>query len=117
MVQGVGVNCRRALQSLLFTCAAFALAQPVRAQDHATAYLRWSVDVVDGLQAENGVTFDAFGERSEVPVRVTFINEETDQRLLVQPSFIDNVNVTWNHDRRAVPITVQWLDAELITPD
>ena len=111
------MNCRRALQSSLFTCAAFVLAQPVGAQEPATAYLRWSVDVVDGLQAENGVTFDAFGERSEVPVRVTFINEETDQRLLVQPSFIDNVNVTWNRDGRAVPITVQWLDAELITPD
>jgi len=112
-----GVNCRRALQSLLFTCAAFVLAQPVGAQAPATAYLRWSVEVVDGLQAENGVTFDAFGERSEVPLRVTFINEETDQVLLVQPSFIDNVDVTWHHDGRAVPVTIQWRAAEVIAPD
>ena len=111
------MNCRRALQSLLFTCAAFVLAQPVGAQEPATAYLRWSVEVVDGLQAENGVTFDAFGERSEVPLRVTFINEETDQVLLVQPSFIDNVDVTWHHDGRAVPVTIQWRAAEVIAPD
>jgi hypothetical protein len=111
------VNCRRALRSLLFTCAAFVLAQPVGAQEPATAYLRWSVEVVDGLQAENGVTFDAFGERSEVPLRVTFINEETDQGLLVQPSFIDNVDVTWHHDGRTVPVTIQWRAAEVIAPD
>lgn len=114
---GADVIYRRAVQILSFTCAAFALVQPVTAQEAPTAYLRWSVDVADGLQAENGVTFDAFGERSEVPVRVTFINEETDEALLVQPSFVDNVDVTWHHDLRAVPVTIQWRDAEVTTPD
>jgi hypothetical protein len=79
--------------------------------------LRWSVEVVDGLQAENGVTFDAFGERREVPVRVTFSNEDTDQGLLVQPSFVDNVDVMWHDGGRAIPVTIQWRDAEFVTPD
>jgi hypothetical protein len=105
------------LRILSVTCAAFALAQPVGAQEPQTAYLRWSVDIVDGLQAENGLTFDAFGEQSEVPVRVTFINEETDEALLVEPSFVDDVDVTWHHDRRAIPVSIQWRDAEVTTPD
>lgn len=107
----------RALRILSVTCAVFALAQSVRGQEPQTAFLRWSVDVVDGLQAENGLTFDAFGEQRDVPVRVTFINEEADEAVLVQPSFVDNVDVTWHQGGRAVPVTVQWRDAEVITSD
>lgn len=56
-----------------------ALVTPLRAQDASSPYLWWRVDFEEGLQAENGVTFDVFEERSELSFRLTFVNDEADQ--------------------------------------
>jgi hypothetical protein len=69
------------------------------------------------MTGENGLTFEVFDARSELPLRLTFIHEDTDESLTMPPEFLQRGRIGWQEGGRTVSIAVEWQKAEIVTVD
>src|SRR5262245_35036275 len=92
----------------------FGLSPSLAAQDDKPPLLWWSLNIEEGLQAENGLTFDVFGERSELSFQLTLRNRDSEHSIALPSEFVERLRFAWREGNQHIPIDVDWRTAEAV---
>ena len=93
------------------------LALVVFSASHSVAapYLWWKLELRSALTPLNGLSFDMYGSQRQLDVVLTFVNEDSDEGLVLPRNFLQSLRVSAAvGNGRAAPIETRWSGAVLV---
>lgn len=84
-------------------------------QGAASPYLWWKVELREAQTPVDGLTFVVYGSQPQLDFVITFVNEDSEEALVLPPDFIRQLRLSVaDGDGRSQPVETRWSGARLV---